>query len=250
MRNDKVIPFPLHQPGAPSNGLGYGRILRIRFAEADDLRIRKVITRSGARPRRKYPSWKMRRMIHCRSIHERNTAALLDLYPTYTEFFEEHAEIHYVMDGTEHYHYPDIYVRRGHMCGFIEVKEKEDAEDPMFQLRTAVMRQLLPAKGYQYYVVTGEDVGRQPRLSNAELIKRLRREPTLPEYEGLRRWFAERGFVTWQEVLDGALGPKGRAYIFWAYLCGLVIFDIDQPMSGSSLIEWVRPFHRLPRLVV
>jgi hypothetical protein len=91
--------------GAPDS-----RVLRIAFSFAEQVRSRRVVTRSRFRPTGKYPSWKMERMLQWESINELNAFRLLDCDPRVTVFTEQPCEIVY-LDGTEiKHHYPDIYV--------------------------------------------------------------------------------------------------------------------------------------------
>jgi len=80
------------------------RILRIVFASAEQVRSRRVVTRSRFRPTGKYPSWKMERMLQWESMNELNAFRLLDCDPRVTVFAEQPCEIVYV-DGAETRHH-------------------------------------------------------------------------------------------------------------------------------------------------
>ena len=86
------------------------RVLRIAFSSPEQVRSRRVVTRSRFRPTGKYPSWKMERMLQWESLNELNAFRLLDCDPRVAVFTEQPCEIVYI-DGTEtRRHYPDIYV--------------------------------------------------------------------------------------------------------------------------------------------
>src|SRR5260370_9079261 len=86
------------------------KILRVVFSSREQVRSRRVVTRSRFRPTGKYPSWKMERMLQWESINELNAFRLLDCDPRVTVFTEQPCEIVY-FDGTEtRRHYQDIYV--------------------------------------------------------------------------------------------------------------------------------------------
>lgn len=82
------------------------RILRIVFSSAEQVRSRRVVTRSRFRPTAKYSSWKMERMLQWESMNELNAFRVLDCDPRVTVFAEQPCEIVY-FDGTEtRHHYP------------------------------------------------------------------------------------------------------------------------------------------------
>ena len=67
------------------------RILRIVFSSAEQVRSRRVVTRSRFRPTGKYPSWKMERMLQWESMNELNAFRLLDCDPRVAVFTEQPA---------------------------------------------------------------------------------------------------------------------------------------------------------------
>lgn len=79
---------------------GWNRaISNIVFPKPGQLRSRKVVSRSRARPTGKYPSWKMRRMVQWESENELNAFRLLDCDPDVTRFHEQPCEVMYVLGG-------------------------------------------------------------------------------------------------------------------------------------------------------
>ena len=67
-------------------------IRSIVFPEAGKLRSREVVSRSSARPKGKYPSWKIRRMVQWESENELNAFRLLDCDPDVTRYFHRTSE--------------------------------------------------------------------------------------------------------------------------------------------------------------
>ena len=86
------------------------RIRRIVFSSAEQVRSRRVVTRSRLRPTGKYPSWKMGRMLQWESMNELD-AFRLDCDPRVTAFTEQPCEIVYVDGAKTRHHYPDIYAK-------------------------------------------------------------------------------------------------------------------------------------------
>ena len=65
------------------------RVLRIAFSSPEQVRSRRIVTRSRFRPTGKYPSWKMERMLQWESLNELNAFRLLDCDPRVTLFSEQ-----------------------------------------------------------------------------------------------------------------------------------------------------------------
>lgn len=137
-------------------------VISLVFPEPGQL-ARKVISRSKQRPTFKYPSWKMGRMIHAESHNELNAFRLLDANPEVKAFQEQPLTIHYILNGEDHLHYPDILVTvQGKELW--EVKPKKEATSEEIAERTAFLTKHLPDLGYTYRMVLGEDLAREPRM--------------------------------------------------------------------------------------
>jgi hypothetical protein len=83
-----VGPMRSHCLGISANPSGIKSIL---FPIAAEKRSRKVVPRSNARSAGKYPSWKMRRMIHWESVTDLNAFRLLECDPTIRSYSEQPA---------------------------------------------------------------------------------------------------------------------------------------------------------------
>jgi hypothetical protein len=213
-------------------------IVSIEFADSDDIRVRKVVTRSRARPTGKYPSWKMGRMMQWESSHECNHFRRLDAEPRVRAFFEQPCEIRYMFDGVEHRHYPDVLVEFALTKELREVKTKADANRPEIARRTELLMEALPSYGYQYRIVLAEDLAAQPYLDTAAALLRFGRAPVpLEAREWIRRLLAVEGAISWQSVLDGLLGPKGRNYICRLFLEGALDIDLSLALDSDTVIR-------------
>ena len=210
-------------------------IRSIRFPEPDQMRSRKVISRSNTRSTGKYPSWKMARMMHWESGNELNAFRLLDCDPNVTSYSEQPCQIVYVMDGLERTHYPDIVVTMAGRQQLWEVKPSSNAVVPEVLARTAVLSRVLPRWGYEYRTVLAEDLTRQPRLGNANLLLSLgKRAVSDCEWENVRRTMAEQGSLVWSEACAGNYGPKGREILCSLVLRGALIIDMNAPISPAT----------------
>lgn len=210
-------------------------VLEIAPPGGNKLRARRVVTRSRARGTGKYPSWKIGRMVQWESPHELNAFRLLDANPAVLAFAEQPAVIVYRLLGETYRHYPDAVVSTVQGSEFWEVKSSAEASGPELIERTRLLAAHLPAMGYQYRMVLGEDLSRNPRLRNVKTMLRYgRRALLLPERETLRQILDRTGYVCWGAATEGLLGRRGRSLLARSFLEGSVVFDVEQPLSAST----------------
>jgi hypothetical protein len=210
-------------------------IRSIVFPEAGKLRSREVVSRSSARPKGKYPSWKMRRMVQWESENELNAFRLLDCDPDVTCFHEQPCQIMYVLDGQTRSHYPDILVVKNGQKELWEVKPEPQAEEPEIVRRTALLIQELPLWGYAYRVVLAKDLAEQPRQANAcMLLGFARRAVTDCERELIRRALSRHGSLLWSDACSGEYGPQGREILCSLALRGVLTIDLNSPIAPST----------------
>jgi hypothetical protein len=232
IRTGSIEPFRGTTFGASATPSGIKSIL---FPEPGQMRSRKVVSRSNARSTGKYPSWKMGRMMHWESINELNAFRLLDCDPNVTSYCEQPCRIVYVLDGVERIHYPDILVTTTAGKQLWEVKPRSNASEPEVLARANFLSCALPRWGFEYQTVFGEDLARQPRLSNANLLLSLgKREINDCEREGVRRTLAEQGELLWSEAASGNYGVKGREILLSLVLRGVLTIDMDSPISSAT----------------
>jgi hypothetical protein len=212
-------------------------ILSISPPESGKTRARKVVSRSRAIGTGKYPSWKMGRMIQWESVHERNAFRLLDADSTVTSFSEQPCEIEYRLGSETYRHFPDILVETLSGSELWEVKKGADAFREDVVARTRLMERTLPAFGYRYRLVTGDELGAEPLLSNVRTMLRWgRSELDWAEREMLMDVFAENRTRRWGEVLSGRFGPNGRAIVCRLILEGILRMDIRRPLTPETPI--------------
>ena len=210
-------------------------ISNIVFPGPGQLRSRIVVSRSSARPKGKYPSWKMRRMLQWDSENELNAFRLLDCNPNVTRFHEQPCEVEYVLDGQARSHYPDILVEKNGRKELWEVKPESETEEQKIAARTALLLQGLPLWGYTYRVVLAKDLVMQPRLVNSRLLLGFgRRAVTDCEREFIRRALIRHGSLLWSDACRGEYGPWGREILCNLVLRGVLTIDLNSPISPST----------------
>jgi hypothetical protein len=174
-------------------------------------------------------------MMHWESSNELNAFRLLDCDPNVTSYCEQPCRIAYVMEGVERIHFPDIMANTAGGKQLWEVKPCSGAHEPEVLARNALLSRALPEWGYEYRTVLAEDLARQPRLSNANLLLRLgRRAVSNGELEDLRRVTDEQGSLTWSEACAGKYGPRGREILCSLVLRGVLTIGINTPITVTT----------------
>jgi hypothetical protein len=177
----------------------------------------------------------MRRMLHWESIGELNAFRVLDCDPDVTHFNEQPCRIAYVLDGAERVHYPDILATTTGGKELWEVKPRSKALEPEVLARTALLSRALPTWGYAYKVMFAEDLARQPRLGNANILLSLgKRAISECEWENVRRTVAEQGALVWSEACAGNYGRNGREILCSLALRGVLTIDMNLPISPAT----------------
>jgi hypothetical protein len=210
-------------------------IRKIVFPASGQLRSRKVVSRSRARPAGKYPSWKMRRMIQWESENELNAFRLLDCDPNVTRFNEQPCEIMYALEGQMRCHYPDILVERNGRKELWEVKSEARAKELEIATRTKLLTEELPLWGYTYQVVLAKDLAMQPRLANAcSLLGFGRSAISDCEQEFIRQTVKQHGSLLWSDACRGKYGSRGCEILCSLVLRGVLTIDLNSPISTST----------------
>jgi hypothetical protein len=197
------------------------RILRIVFSSAEQVRSRRVVTRSRFRPTGKYPSWKMERMLQWESMNELNAFRLLDCDPRVTVFAEQPCEIVYVDGAETRRHYPDIYAEVDSNRELWDVKTECEASQSEVSTRTELLTSGLRGYGFTYRVVLDHELAKEPRLENAKTLLRYgRRSATNDEREYVRLTFKSKGHLRCPRFATAPLAlTAGRSF---AVLCSRV----------------------------
>lgn len=213
--------------------------LTIAFPENGKIRSRKVVTRSRARATGKFPSMKMMRAMQWESPNELNAFRLLEANPEVTHFQEQPCVLQFILNGEIRRHYPDILVVTRETKEFWEVKPEEEASRPEVVERTALLTKVLPALGYQYRVVLGEDLAKRPRIENVNyLLDYGRKEITPIIREQVRLLFNLSKHQRWRDVIKAENGKINRDHLCRLILDGDIHIDIDQKISDATVLSW------------
>lgn len=218
---------------------GPDRIIAIHRPEPGELRMRRVITRSGTRVRIKVASWKMGRAVHAESRDEAVALRLLDGDPSVKAFHEQPSLIEYVHNGSLRRHFPDVEVDYGDRKVFWEVKGQRQASELEIQSRTAFMRDHLANLGFGYELVISEQLKLDARLGTIEFLRRWgRAEVSLVHYEQVRLHAQLHGGLRWGDF-NNPDGAMSRGTACRLALEGRLRFEISRPITPDVVLELV-----------
>lgn len=138
--------------------------------------VRKVVTRSGLHIRGHFPSYKLGRMVSWESQLERKCIWHLEYSPAVCSYEEQPVELLFCDDaGKEHRAVPDfgVQLRDGRRL-LIEVKPAAKLLRSELRDRLARVAAAAIAKGYEYKIVTDQDLNSEPLLTNLQDLLRHR----------------------------------------------------------------------------
>jgi len=212
--------------------------IKLTFPAKGEVRVRKVSTRSRARPTGEYPSWKMLRMIEWESHNELNAFVLLDANPEIKTFSEQPVEIEYCIEGVVARHYPDVLVAKNGELQFWEIKSERGANKEDVQIRTDFLERYLPNLGYSYHMVTGVKLLNKLQLLNARTILRFGRMPIdSVSREIIRIYFLTNSSICWLDEIYTNPDIDIRCVLSRLTLEGDLVFDNSMRISKDSVFR-------------
>tara|TARA_R110002095_G_scaffold55764_4_gene48022 strand:- start:812 stop:1549 length:738 start_codon:yes stop_codon:yes gene_type:complete len=212
--------------------------IKLTFPEKGKVRMRKVSTRSRARPTGEYPSWKMGRMLEWESHNELNAFVLLDASPSITSFGEQPMEIEYCINGAVGKHIPDVLVAKNGALQVWEIKPEREAKKDDVRIRTDFLTEYLPKIGYSYHVVTGEELSNKLRLHNARTILKFGRDPIDgTSREILRVYFLSNDSISWLDDIYTNSDVDIRCVLSRLTLEGILVPESNERIGKGSLFR-------------
>jgi hypothetical protein len=137
--------------------------------------VRKVSNRGGNAVGR-FPSAKMGRMIAFESLLERDFIYLLDYDPTVEWFEEQPLSIEYLYE-TQLLHYtPDFHLFEGGRHVLVECKPEQFVASEENRRKVAVAQAWCEERGWEFRLVTDQQVRSGYRLQNIKLLSQYARQ--------------------------------------------------------------------------
>lgn len=202
-------------------------------------RIRKVVSRSNHRITGKFASRKNNCQVHWESQLERDAFILHEADPSVLAYREQAAKLSFPWEDRLTTHVPDLLVKTSTGLIFREIKSEADAEDPFIRDRAQYLSKALPLYGYQYQLLTEQEIRRRPRLDNAELLVRYSRFP-VPQADlesALATVEKHEGQVAWADIEHGCFGDYSIATACQLILAGALHLNLAQTLTPGSTVS-------------
>jgi hypothetical protein len=137
--------------------------------------VRKVSNRGGNTVGR-FPSTKMRRMIAFESLLERDFIYLLDYDPAVEWFEEQPLSIEYDHETKLLHYTPDFHLLERGQHVLVECKPGRFVETEENRRKFAVARKWCEERGWEFRVITDQQVRSGYRLENVQLLAKYARQ--------------------------------------------------------------------------
>jgi hypothetical protein len=201
-------------------------------------RARKVIRRGSRRTTGKFPTLKPeKRSVHWEGPLERDFIFLLEIDPEVASYREQPLKIEYAMEGKKHVYTPDFLVERKGKKQLAEVtlRRKVKERDAAFRIISTVCAR----NGYEFVVVTEDEIRLQPRLNNVKLLWRYSRTSITPQHQiACQEYFSGSGEATLADLMASfATKGIGKQLVYGLLYHGLLDFDLMKPITPESLVR-------------
>ncbi len=129
----------------------------------------------------RFPSLKMKRMISFESLIECDFLYLLEYEPTVDRFYEQPLTIEYGLEGRTCRYTPDFQVVQRQSNRLVECKPAALVHTEDNRRKFAAALEWCQAQGWEFCLVTDQDLRTGPRLANIKLLTRYARHVIRPE---------------------------------------------------------------------
>lgn len=187
----------------------------------------------------RFVSRKSGRTLYWESQFERDFMVHLELNSTVLRFREQPITTHFPVMGRTTKYTPDIYAEQDDGLFVYEVKPKEDLVDYAELFEAA--GEFFSDHGYNFRVVTEDDIRIEPLLTNRQLLLRYSGHPIPPKaFDAARAILVTTGGCPLGDLADALQmhgGGLGVAYSLIAR--GFVSARIDQSLlTIHSIVSW------------
>jgi hypothetical protein len=199
---------------------------------------RKVVRRTTCRTVGYFASLKMGQPVPWESLLELQQIKRFETDGRVKFYWAQPECVRYVIDGKQRKYFPDFRVQlRSGTTYIVEVKYSDDAEKPENVAKYRAITDHYRSRGQRFELATEQDIRRQPRLANAEILLNAgRRIPTkLAVFQWQARFDAAPP-VTLADLVSDEASPEFRALL---HLARLGHFDIaldHSPIGPNTAI--------------
>jgi hypothetical protein len=198
--------------------------------------VRKVSNHGGNAIGR-FPSTKMGRMIAFESLLERDFIYLLDYDPTVDWFEEQPLSIEYQQEEQLLHYTPDFHLLEDDRHVLVECKPERFVDTDENRRKLAVGQAWCEKQGWEFRLVTDQQVRRGNRLQNIKLLSQYARQKV---DSAVRNWIqtfllATQTPVSLHELVQ-AIAPMASIFCL-AYHHEIELAIDEAPISGTTLVS-------------
>lgn len=196
-------------------------------------RAREPVTRSRGLVRGQFPSTKMKRMIAWESQLEQKACYHFEFSPAVVAYREQPQTLHLPYQDRMFRYTPDFELTfyNGEIC-YVEVKPLSKLHSPQVMERLQLAHQFLAEKGYNFIVLTDEELNFPNRIRNFAVLRPyLRFEIPVQILEQAKAWMTHSSDPT-LAAISSFFGLQTTAFTLLAQLH--IGFDFDKPLSHTS----------------
>lgn len=200
------------------------------------MRVRKVITRSGRGLRGKFPSKKIRAMVHWECPLERHAIMLFEMHPLVCSYQEQPSEeIYYDAEGIARSCYPDFLLRLVHGGEIlVEIKRGVDLKRQSVTNKLELISLRFAEQERPYRILSEEQILREPLRSNLQELWEAQRATSIsPEIDASLASLCYTKRFTLKE-LTAIIGSQQLVLV--AIATGRLRTDLEQPLAMESLV--------------
>lgn len=201
------------------------------------MRTRKVITRSGARVRGKFPSAKMGKSIHWESLLELDACMLLEFSTGIKAYQEQPRKVQISAPGrSSQVQYPDFEITTTDgEVGYLEIKHSSQLSRPEVKEKLQRLQEHLEDEGYFYKVLTEVEIRRQPLLTTLRRLLTHRSPRITPINADMAKKIGSHLHQTTFSELTGILGSTQSVMTLladqhWA-------FDLNKELNSETILN-------------
>ncbi|ARV19526.1 hypothetical protein AEP_02600 [Curvibacter sp. AEP1-3] len=201
------------------------------------MRVRKIVTRSGKRFRGKFPSRKMKTMIHWESLLELDAIHLFEFHPSIVSYYEQPSEeFYYDHEGRHRTYFPDfLLVFRSGKRLLVEVKPKALLDNPTLQNKYRAIAKRFADQDRPFRVLTEDEIRKEPLRTNLRTLRNHSKKVAhcVVDQQVQEAISAQ---ATWRfDELSHLLGGNQHVYQH-IYLDGLRM-NLDAPITDCSVVH-------------
>lgn len=201
--------------------------------------VRKITNTGNKKNIGRFPSLKLKRNVWWESQIERDYIYLLEFDTQVISYAEQPLKVSYRFNTKIHHYTPDFLKHSCNKKQIIEVKPKKKLLEIKIIEMLHIVAQLLENEGYEFLVVTDEQIRIQPKLNNIKLLWKYARKPLPSWYQAYcEECFQNKNAVSLKEVIDFFSTKNISKETIFALMYHQV-FDTDLmlPITDISLLR-------------